>query len=95
MSEPAAATGRTREAECRQCSETFLQSEFVGMYEGKTWWGGMEAHTAPCGLPCFGGGARGRDGLAAYKARKMHGIAGHACPGCHPEEDPNGTNTQA
>lgn len=36
-------------------------------------------HNAPCGAPCFGGGARGEDALRAYKNGLMHGTKSHVC----------------
>lgn len=38
-------------------------------------------HDAPCGSPCFGGGARGKELRELYKAGLMHGTKSHACKG--------------
>jgi hypothetical protein len=80
MSEPIASTGKTKEGTCVRCGAEVELCEFVGLYEGKSSWK-TPPHMSPCGLPCFGGGARGSEGLQAYRTGQMHGLKS-PCPAC-------------
>jgi hypothetical protein len=83
MSEPVVGTGKTKAGNCRRCGAPVELRELVGIYEGRSSWS-TPPHSAPCGLLCFGGGARGREGLTAYKSGQMHGLTNQACPACGP-----------
>lgn len=82
MSEPWSGTGAKRVGTCGTCGAPVEQHEYVGIYGSPPAWS-TEPHDAPCGLPCFGGGARGREGIAAYREGRMHGLAGYPA-GTHP-----------
>lgn len=85
MSEPLAGTGNTKPGTCSKCGTSVELQEHIGMYKGGTHWH-TPPHTAPCGLDCFGGGARGPDGLTLYKAGQMHGLK-TPCPACEVVSD--------
>lgn len=88
MSEPVVSTGRKHVQPCHLCGVDVEHEEVRGLYGGKSWWLGTQ-HDAPCGIRCFsGGGARGPDGLARYKAGQLHGLGtGRPCPACGEERD--------
>ncbi len=83
MSEPMAATDETREVPCPLCGVTVTQRRYTGIYVGTPWWRIVTKHRAPCGLPCFGGGATTGDGsMEAYKSGQIHGLDTKPCPRC-------------
>lgn len=79
----AASTGRTESRPCEQCGATVVHRELVyGSSEASGTHWTREAHAAPCGLPCMGGGAGGGEGLRAVREGRMHGLTGRPCPTC-------------
>ncbi len=81
MSEPRYTTSNQRAVKCARCNADTFEQESRGLYgSGPTW--KLVSHPSPCGLPCFGGGAAGPGGLAAYRAGEMHGLGTRPCPTC-------------
>ncbi len=74
-------TGRAEIRICSSCGLPVLHKESESIPGPSSWWM-AETHTAPCGLRCMGGGAKGRDGLLAFKQHQMHGAKNYACPNC-------------
>lgn len=82
MSEPMVATGRIEDRPCNLCGTVVSHKEYRGIYGTGAHWSKVgEKHLAPCGAPCFGGGARVGDSLEVYKAGQMHGLR-TPCPNC-------------
>jgi len=84
VSEMMAMTGRERAGTCGKCGAATVQREAAGVTGRMLIWRTMQ-HYAPCGLPCFGGGAVGREGRKAYRAGAMHGLRNRPCPRCGTE----------
>lgn len=84
----AVATGRTDLRECLLCHLGVIHTEVVhltGDVDGPHW--SAERHTAPCGLPCIGGGV-GSEVIKPMRAagkrlhEVTHGSLGGPCSAC-------------
>lgn len=84
-------TGVKKTAPCYLCGALVNQEEskvYTDKGEVSGWF--MDTHIAPCGAQCFGGGAKGSEGIALYKAGKLHGIKNKPCEACKELNPANG-----
>jgi len=66
VSEMFASTGEKRSAVCVVCGGTVIERELHGI-AGSVVWDSMP-HSAPCGLPCIGGGVS----VQIYRTGAVH-----------------------
>lgn len=76
-------TGKVESRPCQRCGKhvRFAEHGTAPSDEGPFWLVDEE-HDGPCGLPCFGGGVSGREGLARLRAGQVHGHPRRPCPKC-------------
>lgn len=80
-------TGLTEIRKCESCDSSVVHREvkFISGHSGTHW--SAERHTAPCGLPCLGGGI-GTEVIRPMRAagKKLHEVAhgssSGACTAC-------------
>jgi hypothetical protein len=77
----AAHTGRQEHRICPRCKQSVLYKESAFFGGPASVWL-AEPHSAPCGLRCWGAGVKGREGLAAMRAKQLHGHEKYPCPSC-------------
>ncbi len=83
-------TGVKKKAPCTHCGALVEQEEsqvHTRLGPVLSWF--SASHKAPCGLPCFGGGAKGGEEIKLFRTGKMHGLKHAACPGCQALENAN------
>lgn len=76
-------TGETRSAECAFCGSPTTERRFQsGTKDQYQQWWTHDAHEAPCGAPCIGGGVEARSGNRMATFDHAHRVVRCGSQGC-------------